>query len=117
METKLKSRYLQEFIQEITYNNRNPKDIKALSLMDDISTNPERMIYPGEKLFRCRIIKKGDAINQKVNFYGFDDKGSFVPPPVNTRDLRANYRISRICIVQMTLTSLWLKYVQDSELM
>lgn len=24
MKTKLKSRYLQEFIQEITYNNRNP---------------------------------------------------------------------------------------------
>ena len=92
METKLKSRYLQEFIQEITYNNRNPKDIKALSLMEDISTNPERIISPGEKLFRCRIIKKGDTTNQKKNFFGFDDKGSFVPPPESTRDLRANYR-------------------------
>lgn len=92
MEAKLKSRYLQEFIQEITYNNRNPKDIKALSLMEDISTNPERIISPGEKLFRCRIIKKGDTTNQKKNFFGFDDKGSFVPPPESTRDLRANYR-------------------------
>lgn len=73
METKLKSRYLQEFIQEITYNNRNPKDIKALSLMEDISTNPERIISPGEKLFRCRIIKKGDTTNQKKNFFGLVD--------------------------------------------
>jgi hypothetical protein len=92
METKIKSKYLQEFIKEITYKNRNPKDVKALSLLEDISTNPERVITSGEKLFRCRIIKKGASINQKENFYGFDDKGSFVPPSSKTRDMRANYR-------------------------
>ena len=57
MDYKLKSKYLKDFIKEITFRNRNPRDLKALELLDDISTNPERIIYTGSKLYRCRIIK------------------------------------------------------------
>lgn len=92
MEVELKSRYLKDFIKEITYKNRTPHDIKALTLLDDVSTNPERVMYPGEKLYRCRIIKSGDKINVEPNFYGFNAQGSFVPPVQYTRDMRANYR-------------------------
>lgn len=88
----LKSAYLKSFISEIKYRNRNPKDTKALALLDDIITNPEYTLYEGDKLYRCRIIREDSAINKEVNFYGFDAKGSFVPPAKSARDLRANYR-------------------------
>ena len=92
MGTKIKSKYLLEFIKEIQFKNRNPQNIKALELLDDISTNPEINIFKGEYMYRCRIITQGDKINQKPNFYGYDDKNSFVPPVKVTKDLRANYR-------------------------
>ncbi len=88
----LKSRHLKAFINEIQYNNRNPRDIKALELLDDISTNSERILYPSDKLYRCRIIKDDNAINKEKNFYGYNAKDSFVPPANVTSDMRANYR-------------------------
>lgn len=92
MELNIKSRYLKEFIKEIQYNNRNPQDVKALELLDDISTNPERYLFAGTLLYRSRIITEKNRINKIHDFYGFDTKESFVPPPKATRDMRANYR-------------------------
>ena len=37
----MKSKLLKKFIKEIQFNNRNPKDVKVLGLLDDLSTNPE----------------------------------------------------------------------------
>lgn len=88
----IRSRYLKEFIKEIQYRNRNPIDIKALELMNDLSTNPERKLKKGTRLYRCRIIHDMTAVNTELNFYGYGKKGSFVPPPKATRDMRANYR-------------------------
>ena len=68
MSKKIKSKYLQEFIKEIQFKNRNPQNIKALELLNDISTNPEMTLYSGENIYRCRIIANNDKINQKNNF-------------------------------------------------
>lgn len=89
---ELKSKFLKEFIKEIQYKNRNPKDVKALDLLDDISTNPERNLLNGTILFRSRIINDDSQTNKEVGFFGFDSKGSFVPPRKVSKDLRANYR-------------------------
>ena len=88
----LKSRHLKNFINEIQYKNRNPRDTRALMLLDDLSTNPERILDVGEKLYRCRIIKDEGAINKDEGFFGYNAKDSFVPPPSVTTDMRANYR-------------------------
>lgn len=92
MDVKIRSQHLRIFIKEITYRNRNPRDTKALELLDDISTNPERLLPIGTELFRCRIIKDESKVNKEPGFYGYGKKESFVPPPKFTRDLRANYR-------------------------
>ncbi|MBQ7715616.1 MAG: RES family NAD+ phosphorylase [Clostridia bacterium] len=92
MEYKFHSQYLREFINEITYHNRNPRDIKALELMDDISTNPEILLSEKDILYRSRIIRRIKDINKVKNFYGFDEEQSFVPPKEKTCDMRANYR-------------------------
>ncbi len=88
----LKSKYLKEFVEEIQYNNRNPRDVKALELLDDLSTNPERIILPNTRLFRCRIIRDESKLNKETGFWGFDAKNSFVAPRSMTRDMRANYK-------------------------
>lgn len=92
MDDKIRSRYLKEFIDEITYHNRNPRDLKALELMDDISTNPEIKVKENELLYRSRIIKDKSKINISHGFFGFDSAESFVPPKEYTCDMRANYR-------------------------
>lgn len=92
MEQKIRSKYLREFIQEIQYRNRNPQNIKALELLDDLSTNPERLLASGTQLFRCRIIGDRSKINKEPGFYGYGANDSFVPPPAAAKDLRANYR-------------------------
>ena len=68
----LKSLYLRQFIQEIQYHNRNPKDIKALELLDDISTNPEIVIETNSLLYRCRIVADRKCIGKEKNFYGYN---------------------------------------------
>lgn len=88
----VRSKYLKEFIKEIQFRNRNPSDIKALKLMNDIWTNPERKLKKGTPLYRCRLIHDMTTVNTEENFYGYGKKGSFVPPPNATRDMRANYR-------------------------
>lgn len=88
----LKSKYLREFINEIQYHNRNPKDIKALELLDDISTNPEIVIEKNSLLYRCRIVLNKNEVGKTKGFHGYNAEGSFVPPPKDTRDMRANYR-------------------------
>lgn len=88
----LKSVFLRQFIHEIQYHNRNPKDIKALELLDDISTNPEIVIEPNALLYRCRIVTDKKDIGKEENFYGYNAQESFVPPPKATTDMRANYR-------------------------
>lgn len=88
----LKSKHLKNFIKEIQYNNRNPQDIKALELLNDISTNPEIVLDKNSLLYRCRIVSNKNEIGKEPNFYGYDAKGSFVPPPNITKDMRANYK-------------------------
>lgn len=92
METKIRSKYLKQFISEIQYKNRNPRDLKTLELLDDLSTNPERVLTPGEKIFRCRIINNTSEVNKGKGFFGYGPQESFVPPPEKTRDMRASYR-------------------------
>lgn len=92
MDTVIKSRFLKEFIHEITFKNRNPRDTRALQLLDEISTNPEQIIMPDEKVYRCRVIKSSHQVGKTPYFYGFDSKESFVAPVKSTRDMRANYR-------------------------
>lgn len=88
----IRSKYLKEFIEEIQYHNRNPREIKVLELLKDISTNPEREIDPGVHLYRARIIFDLKEAEKGPDFWGYGKKESFVPPPEVTRDLRANYR-------------------------
>lgn len=88
----IRSKYLKEFIDEIQYRNRNPQDIKVLDLLKDLSTNPERIIPIGTRLYRCRIIHDVSKVEKEHGFFGYGKRDSFVPPPNATRDLRANYR-------------------------
>lgn len=88
----IRSKFLKEFIKEIQFNNRNPKDIKALELLNDISTNPERNLSKGTILFRSRVINDDKDTNKEASFFGFDSRNSFIPPSKLTKDLRANYR-------------------------
>lgn len=92
MNDKLRSKYLKEFIEEITYHNRNPRDLKALELMEDDTTNPIIRIRENVQLYRSRIIKDKSKINKVPGFFGYDSCESFVPPKEKTTDMRANYR-------------------------
>lgn len=92
MKIRFRSKYLKEFVEEIQYKNRNPRDFKVLEMLDDISTNPERTLSEKTLLFRSRIISDESKINKQPNFFGFDKQGSFIPPVNATRDMRANYR-------------------------
>lgn len=89
---KLKSRHFHSFIKEISYKNRNPKDNKVLEILDDISTNPERVLLVQDKLYRCRIVNKNSNLGVEDNFWGYGAKESFVAPPEYTKDMRANYK-------------------------
>lgn len=88
----MRSRNLQTFIREIQFANRNPRDNKVLESIQDISTNPERVIETKAKLYRCRIITDDKRIHSEPGFYGYNASESFVPPVRVTKDLRANYR-------------------------
>ena len=90
--SELKSRLLKQFISEIQYRNRNPRDVKVLQLLDDLSTNPERVFMPQDKLFRCRLVSNGSRIGVEDGFFGFNAKESFVAPSSATKDMRANYK-------------------------
>ena len=92
MADKIRSKYLKQFIEEITYHNRNPHNLKALELMNDISTNPEIKMKKTKLLYRSRVIKDMSMTNKVKNYYGFDAAGSFVPPKEFASDMRANYR-------------------------
>lgn len=88
----IRSKYLKDFIEEIQYRNRNPRDIKILELLDDLPTNPERILNLNTKLYRCRLIHDMKKAGKEAGFYGYGKDDSFVPPAEVTRDLRANYR-------------------------
>lgn len=89
---KSKSRTLAEFINDIQYVNRNPKDNRVLELLKHKATNPEIILFEGADLYRSRIINKDDLVNKEKDFYGYGKKESFVPPSKFSRDMRANYR-------------------------
>ena len=61
-------------------------------MLNELDTNPVRLLPSGRELFRCRIIGENSKVNSEKDFYGFGKEESFVPPPEVTRDLRANYR-------------------------
>lgn len=88
----MKSRFLQEFIKEIKYKNRNPRDLRALELLEDKSTNPVILMEPKQVLYRARIVTDLKKIRLSENYYGYDAKESFIPPLDQTRDCRANYK-------------------------
>lgn len=92
MNQDYKSNYFKEFIEEIKYKNRNPKNTEVLKLLDNKSTNPFRTIEAGTILYRSRIIEDESKINQSNGFFGYSAKESFVPPIEKTNDLRANYK-------------------------
>lgn len=88
----MRSKILEEFIKEIQYKNRNPQNIRVLNLLDDKSTNAERILLAGTYLYRCRVITDTSKIAQENGFYGYNAKESFVPPAEISKDMRANYR-------------------------
>ncbi len=88
----IRSKHLRDFIKEIQYNNRNPQDTKALALLKNIHSNPERKLPIGTLLYRCRLIKDVSKVENKSPFFGYGKKDSFIPPISSTRDMRANYR-------------------------
>lgn len=88
----MKSRKLKDFIKEIQFKNRNPRDNSVLLLLNEIETNPELVLDKGSLLFRSRIIRDRNQINKEKGFYGYGPKDSFVPPREKTSDMRANYR-------------------------
>jgi len=88
----IRSIYLKEFIREIQFRNRNPRDLKALSFLEEMSTNPVIELPEGEKLWRARVVAKGTSIGREKGFLGYGAKDSFVPPPETARDMRASYR-------------------------
>ena len=67
MNKKIKSKYLQEFIKEIQFKNRNPQSIKALELLNDIKIELDR-------------------IKNNWNLYS---------PPINTEE-RQGHRVLRL---------------------
>ena len=92
MEERMHSKFLRDFIKEITWYNRNPKNTDALELLDELVSNPEIIIEPESKVYRARVVRDRDKIKPEGDFYGFDAQGSFVPPRESSRDMRANYR-------------------------
>lgn len=88
------SKILTDFIYEIQRVNRNPVNSRALILLNNKTTNIERVIPKGTKLYRSRIICAGDKLgaDSAIGFWGYDEKGSFIAPYQSTRDMRANYR-------------------------
>lgn len=61
------SNKLKEFIDEIQYHNRNPIDNSVLKMLEDIDTNPERIISPGGKfLYRSRVIHAKDKLQRSI---------------------------------------------------
>jgi len=88
----MKSNKLREFIKEVQYVNRNPRDNSVLELLEDASTNPEIILEKDTELFRSRIISDRKHINKEKGFYGYGSKDSFIPPRAKTADMRANYR-------------------------
>lgn len=94
MAQKYKSKLLSSFVDNIQRINRNPQkdDARVIQIIDDISTNPERHILKGTKLFRCRIIHSGSNLYGKSPFYGFGADDSLAPPWKRATDMRASYR-------------------------
>ena len=88
----MKSLKLKQFIDEIQFNNRNPKDNTVLNLLDDVRTNPGLKLLKSEKLYRARIFSGTPPKKSSNHFYGYSAKESFVPPRARAMDLRANYR-------------------------
>ncbi len=43
-------------------------------------------------MYRCRSVLNSSVINKEKNFYGYNEKDSFVPPVEQTKDMRANYK-------------------------
>lgn len=87
------SQKLKEFIEEIKFRNRNPKNVELLRKLDDVSMNPTEIVIPGTVFYRCRIVKDDlDTIGSEPGFSGYNSKGSFIAPVFATKDMRANYR-------------------------
>lgn len=91
-DTPSRSDSLTDFIEEIQFRNRNPKDNDVLRLLEEKDTNPIRSLENGYVLYRCRVISAKDQLCKEFPFYGFNAEDSFVAPPEATRDMRANYR-------------------------
>lgn len=89
---KMRSILLSQFIKEIQYKNRNPKNIRVLEKMADKDTNPVRWLSSNDVFYRSRIITNDSEIGKEKDFYGYGKKDSFIPPIKKTRDARANYR-------------------------
>ena len=68
------------------------KDMEALKLLNAESTNPERRIPVGTRLYRSRILSDKHKAGKESGFFGYGKDDSFVPPANVTRDMRANYR-------------------------
>lgn len=92
-EPKLISRKLKEFIENIKYVDRNPKNVDALEELKNVSTNPCTNINRGTHFYRSRLVTDDKSnIGIELMFEGYSMKYSFVPPVNKSKDSRASYR-------------------------
>lgn len=104
------SKLFKDFVKEIQYKNRNPQNARVLDLLDDNKTNTIITLYPGEELYRSRLIRNNKGIGEasKEGFFGYDALGSFVTPKEYTKDMRANYKyIPYLYVASSPLASIY----------
>ena len=90
-----RSKKLENFIKEITYQNRNPAESEAndvLDLLKDDKSNPIEIVQSGVQLYRCRKLRQDVEIHGIDPFNGLSEQDSFIPPVEKTFSARANYR-------------------------
>jgi hypothetical protein len=88
----INSNALKDFIDEITFKNRNPKTNSVLNIINENSNNPIKNIPENFALYRDRIYTEKETPAKTRSFMGYSEKESFVPPKEKTKDMRANYR-------------------------
>ena len=93
---QIKSKVLNDFVEEIKFRNRNPDPRKSevLKMLGDFETNYEIELIPGNYMYRSRIISNRNDLKDDTGhgFYGYNKNESGAPPREKAIDLRANYR-------------------------
>ena len=54
---KGQSKWFRDFVEEIQFKNRNPRDVKVLEALNNKKTNTTMVLEAGQELYRSRVIK------------------------------------------------------------